>query len=219
MKTFVAAILATAAFAGNAHAANLIGNGSFESGLANLGSFTTLSSGDSTSIANWTVSAGTIDYIGSYWAASDGVRSLDLAGCCAVPGAISQTFATVAGNIYQVSFDLWANPDGNAPYPRLAYANTGGVDILFSSPGGGSNAAPAWVTKTFTFTASGPMTTLTFKGDAASSTGSAGVAYGAALDNVSVTAVPEPATWAMMIAGVGLVGASMRRRRANVQFA
>ena len=28
------------------------------------------------------------------------------------------------------------------------------------------------------------------------------------------TAVPEPATWAMMIAGFGLAGASMRRRRA-----
>ena len=31
--------------------------------------------------------------------------------------------------------------------------------------------------------------------------------------------VPEPATWAMMIAGMGLVGALMRRRRANVRFA
>jgi len=32
-------------------------------------------------------------------------------------------------------------------------------------------------------------------------------------------AVPEPATWAMMIGGLGLVGASMRRRAAKVQFA
>ncbi|MCW2370058.1 PEPxxWA-CTERM sorting domain-containing protein [Sphingobium sp. B11D3D] len=32
-------------------------------------------------------------------------------------------------------------------------------------------------------------------------------------------AVPEPATWAMMIAGLGLVGASMRRRSAQVTFA
>ena len=29
-------------------------------------------------------------------------------------------------------------------------------------------------------------------------------------------AVPEPASWAMLIAGFGIVGASMRRRRANV---
>jgi hypothetical protein len=32
-------------------------------------------------------------------------------------------------------------------------------------------------------------------------------------------AVPEPATWAMMIGGLGLVGASMRRRATKVQFA
>jgi hypothetical protein len=34
------------------------------------------------------------------------------------------------------------------------------------------------------------------------------------------TAVPEPATWAMMISGFGLMGAAMRRRtRVNVAFA
>ncbi|WP_310476100.1 PEPxxWA-CTERM sorting domain-containing protein [Sandarakinorhabdus sp.] len=39
------------------------------------------------------------------------------------------------------------------------------------------------------------------------------------IDNVqigSTTAVPEPASWAMLIAGFGLVGAAMRRRRAAV---
>ncbi|MBU3076755.1 FxDxF family PEP-CTERM protein [Sphingomonas quercus] len=33
------------------------------------------------------------------------------------------------------------------------------------------------------------------------------------------SAVPEPAVWAMMLSGFGLVGFAMRRRRANVQFA
>ncbi|HEY1124834.1 MAG TPA: PEPxxWA-CTERM sorting domain-containing protein [Sphingobium sp.] len=32
-------------------------------------------------------------------------------------------------------------------------------------------------------------------------------------------AVPEPASWAMLIAGLGVVGAAMRRRRAEVGFA
>ncbi len=36
---------------------------------------------------------------------------------------------------------------------------------------------------------------------------------GPILDNVLVTQVPEPATWAMLIAGFGLVGAAARRRR------
>ena len=30
------------------------------------------------------------------------------------------------------------------------------------------------------------------------------------LDNVAVTSVPEPATWAVMLVGFGAIGASMR---------
>ncbi|MGL4541450.1 MAG: PEPxxWA-CTERM sorting domain-containing protein, partial [Polymorphobacter sp.] len=33
------------------------------------------------------------------------------------------------------------------------------------------------------------------------------------LDNVSVTAVPEPASWALLIGGFGLVGSALRRAR------
>ena len=63
--------------------------------------------------------------------------------------------------------------------------------------------------------------------------GGAGESFNALADNVVLTtdtgsrgynfaataAVPEPATWGMMIAGFGLVGASMRRRKMSVRFA
>ena len=35
-------------------------------------------------------------------------------------------------------------------------------------------------------------------------------------DNIAAGAVPEPATWAMLIVGFGFVGASLRRRHASV---
>jgi len=36
------------------------------------------------------------------------------------------------------------------------------------------------------------------------------------IPNVRITAVPEPATWAMMILGFGAAGSVLRRRRAAV---
>jgi len=41
----------------------------------------------------------------------------------------------------------------------------------------------------------------------------------ASFGNASLGAVPEPASWAMMVAGFGLAGAAMRRRRTAVAFA
>ena len=39
--------------------------------------------------------------------------------------------------------------------------------------------------------------------------------YGGSLDNVAVTAVPEPETYAMLLAGLGLMGVMVRRRKAR----
>jgi hypothetical protein len=65
-----------------------------------------------------------------------------------------------------------------------------------------------WESHTFSFKATGANATLTFASDE-------DTAYGPALDNVSITsgAVPEPATWALMIVGFGAVGATLRSRR------
>jgi hypothetical protein len=40
--------------------------------------------------------------------------------------------------------------------------------------------------------------------------------YGGSLDNVAVTAVPEPETYAMLLAGLGLMGVMVRRRKARL---
>lgn len=49
--------------------------------------------------------------------------------------------------------------------------------------------------------------------------GAGGVPAGFAVRLDTTSAVPEPATWAMMITGFGLVGGAMRRRVATAQAA
>lgn len=49
--------------------------------------------------------------------------------------------------------------------------------------------------------------------------GSGGSRWGTWIAQVNVPGVPEPATWAMMLTGVGLAGATLRRRRNGVAAA
>ena len=191
--------------------ASLLVNGSFELGSPqpSAGSFATLGAGNS-SITGWTVSSGSIDWINGYWQAKDGTHSIDLAG--GVPGGIEQTFNTVAGTVYSVNYWLSGNPDGGdiGKDGVVAAINGSVVDASSSITGiqGSTHANMNYSLKNFTFTASGNSTTLRFTSDPSES------AYGAVIDMVTVAAVPEPTTWAMMLVGFGVVGASMRRRSA-----
>jgi choice-of-anchor C domain-containing protein len=208
-RTLIASALLLAVTAMPA-SANLLTNGSFEAGTGGS-PFTTKGVG-SPDITGWSIDGGTVDYIDGYWAASDGVRSIDIAGDAI--GSISQAFATIVGSTYTVSFDLSANPDGPAISRNLLVAINGGAPSLFShaDTSGYDLASMDWMTHSFNFTATGASTILSFTTDASAST-----FYGPALDNVSVlAAVPESATWMMMLAGFGLVGGVMRRRSAGV---
>jgi choice-of-anchor C domain-containing protein len=193
-----------------AHAADFITNGSFEQGTA-PGSFTTVNAGGS-NITGWTVVSGSVDYIGSYWNAEDGSRSIDLAGNSY--GTLSQIVNLVAGQAYQLSFFLSANPDRSV-YPRSTNVSIDGMTQQFDYSGSPTKTDMGWLRYTWDFVAStdGPST-LSFT---ALNTGNA---YGPALDNVMLSAVPEPTTWALMIFGFMAVGFSMRRRRnTRVSFA
>lgn len=196
--------LALASSVSGAAGAAVIANGSFEDGPA-VGSFGTLGTG-SNAIAGWTVSAGTIDYIGTYWSAQDGARSVDLAGNS--PGAISQTFATTIGQGYRISYWIGRNPDGGVN-PRTGFIDVGGGRAQFLYSGAGNRADMQWQLETFDFAATSGSTTLTFAADPLT----AGQFYGPALDNVSISSAPEPGTWALLILGFGVMGAALRRAR------
>ena len=104
MRSLIAALAAIALVPTSANAASLI-NGSFENGTPSIGNFTTVAGGNSTAINGWVVTGNSVDYIGSYWAAQDGNRSIDLNGNG--QGGIQQTFTTVVGQLYNISFRMF----------------------------------------------------------------------------------------------------------------
>src|SRR5439155_5977789 len=89
-------------------------NGSFETGPTPPFGGTYVPAPDSTTITGWTVSGGSVDYIGSdTWPAADGSRSLDMNGHDA--GTIVQNVSGFTlGNQYRLSFYLAGNNDGSA---------------------------------------------------------------------------------------------------------
>jgi choice-of-anchor C domain-containing protein len=210
---FITAAALAAFSALPAHAVTIV-NGGFENGTNPGGGFITVPGGNSTSITGWTVGGASVDYIGGYWQPQEGSRSVDLAGSGI--GSISQDIMTEIGKRYLVTFWVARNPDSGID-PRTGFVDVGGPTTQYSFTNAPSTRANMkWQQKTYEFVASGANTTLRFSADPATSQN----AFGLALDNVSIGVVPEPATWAMMIMGFGLIGGALRSRKAaTVRFA
>ncbi|MBR8827640.1 MAG: choice-of-anchor C family protein [Gomphosphaeria aponina SAG 52.96 = DSM 107014] len=142
---------------------NLIKNGSFEIGTDPNnypGSILPLNPG-ATDIQNWVVTREQIDYKGDVWQAADGNRSLDLNGSPGI-GGIAQTFNTIPGAKYQVTFALAGNPF-DAPAIKKMQVEAAGRSVTFSfDTTGKSNSNMGWEQKSWEFTATLPQTTLEF---------------------------------------------------------
>ncbi len=197
-----------------AQASNLLRNGSFEIG-GNSGRLFLAFSASSTAINGWTVTQGSIDYVGKLWEAADGNWSIDLDGW--KPGGIAQTFSTMVDQTYLVTFALAGNPDAPPLLKEMRVAAAGqSADFSFDITGK-SFSDMGWLRKSWQFTAVDTETTLEFF----SLSEGKGRAYGAALDNVSVVAisqaasVPEPSSVAGLIAFSALGAGWMRKRGGN----
>ena len=194
--------------------ANLLTNGSFELGPSLGGSTFSNVIGGSTAITGWTVTGSTIDYIGSLWQHSNGTRSIDLDGSTFpyTNGGVAQSFATTPGTVYAVSFDLAGNPNNFPTFKPMRVSAAGQSQDFTFDITGRSYADMGWLARSWTFNAVAATTTLEFR----SLTQEAQqIGWGAALDNVSVTAVPEPGTWALMLGGMLAVAGMARRRNAG----
>jgi choice-of-anchor C domain-containing protein len=155
-------------------------NGGFETGtyVPNISGFEQLNAGD-TSIDGWTVDAGSVDWIGLYWPAPEGAMSIDMSGADA--GTLSQTFETVIGNTYTVSFLLSGNPAGGPAVKTLDVSATGGAVVNFTHDTTGTDLGTmVWTPETYTFLATSASTTLSFISTTLG-------AFGPAIDNVVVT--------------------------------
>lgn len=216
--------------------ANLITNGSFEDGAYSGGPFVTLYSNtaSATSITGWTVLApnmngtgvSSIDWIGSYWTASAGEKSLDLAGNY-MHGLIMTTFETDPGRKYRVQFDMAGNPD--KPYEKslmtAAISGEAGAATSFSfSQTGNTRDSMGWETKYFDFVAGDSDNdkdnvnfTQLFFGDFTNPDNPI-EAWGAAIDNVSVEVAPVPEPSTFVLFGVSLAALGfIRRNRSKSQ--
>jgi hypothetical protein len=184
-------------------ATNVVVNGSFET--PDTGVFVTDPG------AGWTTS--NVDFVDNGFFGSGfayaGSQVVDLVGT-GTSGSLSQIFAAASGQLYNFSFRYTGNVRLTPSAQTVTATITDGSSSIFST---GSLAAPDgagfssnWQLFSGTFIGTGNPLTVTFAGTGAGN-------EGAALDDVQISAAPEPSTWLTMILGFGLVGAGLRRRR------
>jgi len=178
---------------------------------------------ESETITGWTIAIGQDDRVElangqGYFDCCGGVGSAPAlanqfvafgAGEAGNDGIVSQSFATDSALHYQVSFDVGAFAGDQTVTGSVVDTVTNAVlGSLVFTKSGSTDFDAMFGTVTFGFQGTGNAVSLRFTA-AGSDTGS----RDALLDNVSVASVPEPTSWAMLVAGFGLAGGAMRSRR------
>ncbi len=150
--------------------------------------------------------------------AQNGSYFVGFGGLGTVGGTLSQTFDTTAGQSYQVTYYTAKQQDGSPADAALFDVSVvNAADSASLAAVSGSVLGTLWVQQSFSFTATGPSSTLTFEDDG----GVNNSAYNLSLDNFSINSgvskgspVPEPAS--IVLLGLGILGlAGSQRRRAQ----
>ena len=218
-KTYLLGAIAALTVAMPSVAANLIANGGFESGFDNW-SLTTAGGGSAPVVVAYG-QAGQYP-IGAHGEAitapvNGGTSAAYFSSDTASPHSLSQIVNIAANTTYTLSFDYYVPQNGynNPNDAQLSFLIGGNAAGSTLTAGSGSLSPLTWYTFSTTYTSgAGGDTPLSFQ-----FTGLGSTAADFAIDNVSMTAVPEPATWALMIGGFALAGMQLRRRKSSVSFA
>jgi hypothetical protein len=221
-KTIALGLVALASAGSASAAVNLVTNGSFEAD--NYG----FKTGFQGNVTGWSggggltflATPGSADDLNQYLAiygpfpatSPDGGNFILADGDPDYRGAFLQDLTGLTvGKKYVVSFYQAAGQQAGFTGPTterwdVSFGGVTQASNTFSLPEGGVGL---WELQKLTFTANAATQTLTFL---ASGT-PGGAPPISLLDGISVAGVPEASTWAMLIAGFGLVGAAARRRR------
>jgi len=212
MKQLTVALLISLSGVGApAMAANLLVNGDFEA------------STDPTSTPPGWINIGHSDGVISYGIgplpAFDGNYFYDLGGYGDAFGpvgdGIMQSVATIIGQSYKLSFGLSSEDVAGTSELEVLI---GGQATFYSLSSAGTWFLKGFTLQTIDFVATSAITDIKFIETQNSSGGN----NDPLIDGVSFAAAspaPEPASWAMMLGGFGLLGASLRaQRRARVTF-
>jgi hypothetical protein len=201
-------------YPGRAHA-DLIVNGGFEDPVLNPAEIRLFTPGQLVGSAGWTVlgDSGTNIYVIqttyaepwnniSGYNAQEGLNSVDLSGDNnqGPSAGIRQTVSTVQGQQYALSFYVGSatrtdGPGGGFGPATADLSIDGGARISFTNSDSTSGFVN-WKQFTYEFTAASNSTTIDFLNGTP-----IGTSVETGLDNVSLTAVPEPSS--LMLAGIG----------------
>jgi choice-of-anchor C domain-containing protein len=204
MNKLVAFLLIGLGVSGAACATNLVANPGMELPMLS-GGYHTFSAGES--FGGWTVSEHSIDLCATdTWQAAEGSQSVDLGGSPG-PGVIYQDLAVAAGQTYRLQFAMAGDPFWAGIKEMKVYWAEGLVaDLIFdTTPYSADNMG--WTYHSYSVTASGTTARLRFE-DVNHTDGY----YGAALDDVSVVAIPEPCSLLALAGGVIALLHTRRRR-------